>query len=217
MKKIKYSLILFLFLGLLTSCFKNDQIKPLITLKGRSIVVVPVGQNYIEPGFVAQDDRDGDISYLVKRSSLPPTDSAGLFLIRYNVIDASGNEAKEVIRKLVITQNGSTVSGVFKASDSCQPAMNENNTYFISALAGTNENFSIAGYRNLSPEFTIKAKVLGNTGQELFIPDQIINDTLYYGSGSISATGQVIDFLLVRSLSNIFKDSCRTQLVKYIQ
>jgi hypothetical protein len=216
----KFSLLLIFLLSLtFSSCFKDDKIKPIITLKGRSILTIPVGSDYIEPGFVAKDDRDGDISYLVRRSEIPKTDSAGVFLIFYNVTDASGNESTEVIRKVIVTHTATTISGIYKAFGGCNYHSVNNDNYFISAEAESPESnaLHLIGLNKLSSENFLHARVLGNTGQDIFIPSQIINDTVYFGFGSVSATSRDMSITVIKTFSNTFRDSCTTHLSKYIQ
>lgn len=74
-----------------------DDVAPNITLNGESKVVLCPNTKYIEAGYKANDEYDGDISDKVKVEVMDDE-------IRYNVIDNSGNVA-EVIRNIEYIDN----------------------------------------------------------------------------------------------------------------
>ena len=82
-----------------TSNRVEDTIAPLITLKGKSTVFIKVGDSYSDEGATATDETDGDISSEITiANSNINTSSEGSFSISYNVTDAAGNRAQQVIR-----------------------------------------------------------------------------------------------------------------------
>jgi major membrane immunogen (membrane-anchored lipoprotein) len=89
---------------LFTYCKKEDkdEIAPIITLEGTSPQYVAKDSTYIEPGYTAIDDVDGDISDLVKVKSDVNTAIEGTYNRTYNVIDKSGNSAEEVKREVIV-------------------------------------------------------------------------------------------------------------------
>jgi hypothetical protein len=90
--------------------------KPIITLNGGDITLI-VGETYIEPGFSANDDQDGDISNLVAATpdvinnpsvidtSTPDTNG---ITIEYMVTDLSGNAADPVTRTVYVLEADTT-------------------------------------------------------------------------------------------------------------
>jgi len=81
-----------------------DMVAPVITLKGADTLYVPDGQTieefrnaYVEPGFTALDDVDGDITSKVSVSAIT-TLSDYYSYISYQVSDNAGNAAKTVHR-----------------------------------------------------------------------------------------------------------------------
>ena len=89
---------------LFTYCGKEDkdEIAPIITLDGASPQYVAKDSTYIEPGYTALDDVDGDITELVKVNSNVNTAIEGSYQRTYNVIDKSGNSAEEVKREVIV-------------------------------------------------------------------------------------------------------------------
>jgi hypothetical protein len=217
---INYSLlkniILFSSLGLfLNSCFKEDNITPVITLKGDNTFTVIIGNEYIDPGFTAKDNKDGDITYLVKVTDYPNTDLSGVYYTKYNVSDASGNHAKEIIRTVFVSHNNISLSNIYSANGSCDFSYVNNENYFISVEKDESDSKTLyfKGFNNLSQENRIKAVIINNTGEILNIPSQTIQDTVYSGNGRVNNTGTEIMIDIIRE-SNAYKDSCNTTLVR---
>lgn len=102
------SFILFLVSSVLTSCIdKNlDAEIPFITLVGEPSLQLSVGDSFEDPGFIAIDNLDGDISgrVIIDYSTIDIT-TAGVYQLEYNVIDSSGNIAATVIRTVVIVES----------------------------------------------------------------------------------------------------------------
>jgi hypothetical protein len=80
-------------------CQTVDTTAPVITLLDSNPVDLNVGDTYVEPGATALDETDGDVSgNIVIDNSAVNTAVAGSYAITYNVTDASGNAASEVLR-----------------------------------------------------------------------------------------------------------------------
>lgn len=86
----------------------KDTTIPIITLNGKSDLILYVGNKYNEPGFVATDNHDGDITENVVVQGTVDTSKEGNTTITYKVSDSSGNEAtvqrKISVKKPVLTQ-----------------------------------------------------------------------------------------------------------------
>lgn len=70
----------------------KDAVAPVITLNGEADVKISTGEEYVEAGFVAADDCDGDISDKVVISGAVDTSKNGSYVIAYQVKDSYGNE-----------------------------------------------------------------------------------------------------------------------------
>jgi len=76
-----------------------DVTAPVITLNGASTINLNVGETYTEQGATASDNVDGDITANIVTGGDPvDTNSAGTYVVIYNVSDAAGNTATQVTR-----------------------------------------------------------------------------------------------------------------------
>ncbi len=82
----------------------TDQTKPVITLIGSSTLPVAIGATFTDPGATASDNVDGDLTSQIKVSGdTVDTATAGTYYIYYDVSDAAGNAAIQVIRTVVVS------------------------------------------------------------------------------------------------------------------
>ena len=82
-----------------------DATAPVITLQGESTISLNLGTAYIEPGATATDAVDDDTALsnnIVIDSSAVDVNTVGAYTVTYNVSDAAGNAATEVIRTVNI-------------------------------------------------------------------------------------------------------------------
>ena len=71
----------------------KDVVSPVITLKGEVYSTITVGTAYVEYGYVATDDCDGDITESVTVEGTVDTNTCGVYIIKYSVTDSSGNNS----------------------------------------------------------------------------------------------------------------------------
>ncbi len=93
----------------------KDLIAPVITLKGEREITLNIGETYVEPGYEAIDECDGDISTRVEVEGTVDCSTFGGYTITYKVKDSSGNEGEatrnikvEDLSAPSITLNGDT-------------------------------------------------------------------------------------------------------------
>lgn len=82
--------------------------KPVITLKGDAKITITVGSTFTDPGATATDKEDGDLTSKIVVTGQVNTGSAGTYTLKYNVTDSTGMAASEVLRTVVVSQNGGT-------------------------------------------------------------------------------------------------------------
>lgn len=88
-----------------------DVAAPVITLVGAAVVQVPVGGVFVDPGVVALDDVDGDLSgSVVVGGEVVDTSVVGSYVVTYNVADAAGNPAVEVSRTVQVVLQSLTAT-----------------------------------------------------------------------------------------------------------
>lgn len=85
-----------------------DRIKPVIELVGGDTVYILLNGSYQDAGYTAIDNYDGDISKKVSKSGKVNTSVEGEYIIKYTVVDSSGNAA-EVTRKVIVKKPVITV------------------------------------------------------------------------------------------------------------
>lgn len=84
-----------------------DTTAPVITLIGKNPFIINVRNDYVERGFIATDNYDGNLtSSVIINSTDLNTDRIGTYHITYDVMDASGNIATQVIRTVKVVSSG---------------------------------------------------------------------------------------------------------------
>ena len=73
----------------------DDPIPPELHLQGKELVVISVGDDYIEPGYSASDNCDGDITQWVRVSGGVNTFRAGKYTLTYTVKDSYDNAVSQ--------------------------------------------------------------------------------------------------------------------------
>ena len=122
MIKRTFSIFTTLILTILISgCTKPDTTAPVITLLGNNPDTLVLNQKFVEPGYSAKDEKDGDITDHVGISGLPVLnkDIAGNYLRYYSVNDATGNN-DTVVRTVVVYNQASFLSGEYSCTSNCQ-------------------------------------------------------------------------------------------------
>jgi hypothetical protein len=76
----------------------GDPVPPVLTLLGQSVIDVPSGTAYNDPGAEATDNIDGDISSSIVIDNPVNTAVVGSYTVTYNVADFAGNAAAAVTR-----------------------------------------------------------------------------------------------------------------------
>ena len=99
-KRVLLILVLTLSILLLIGCdVTPDTVHPVITLLGENPLNLNVGDEYVEPGATALDDKDGDITNkIVIGGDTVDTSVPGTYTVTYNVSDRAGNAANETTR-----------------------------------------------------------------------------------------------------------------------
>ena len=71
-----------------------DDINPVIELKGEQITKISKDKKYIEPGYIAIDEYDGDITDKVQIIGEIDTEKYGEYVLTYKVTDNSNNQTE---------------------------------------------------------------------------------------------------------------------------
>lgn len=97
--------------------FVIDKTIPVISLSGPTTVVVERGETYVEPGYSANDNYDGDITMdVVVDTSALDTNIVDSYQVTYNVSDVAGNPAVEKIRTINVEDTIGPIAPVITVS-----------------------------------------------------------------------------------------------------
>ena len=108
-KVILSFLIIFLMLGCESRSSKysttstKDTTPPTLTLKGSKKIILPINSDYKEPGFIAFDDVDKDLTSKVEINSTLDLTKVGKYKIVYSIKDSSNNQTTKVREVWVTT------------------------------------------------------------------------------------------------------------------
>ena len=102
-----------LIILLIPTSKKENKTVPTLTLKGEVTYKINQGEIYSDPGYMAYDSKDGDITSMVIVEGVVNTDVPGKYTIVYKITNSSNNtiiatrivEVKEVIKDVTITTN----------------------------------------------------------------------------------------------------------------
>jgi len=83
----------------------NDNMPPVITLKGNDTVRIEVGSSYTDAGATAFDISEGDITSSMVMTTDLDANVTGLYTVEYNVTDKSGNAAIPAIRTIIVVND----------------------------------------------------------------------------------------------------------------
>ena len=77
----------------------KDAVSPVITLNGKKEIKIGIGTAFTDPGCVAMDDCDGNLTSNVVVSGNVNTQKMGVYEVTYEVSDSSGN--KQIVTRTV--------------------------------------------------------------------------------------------------------------------
>jgi hypothetical protein len=88
--------------GLPTESLSTDTIAPVVTLVGAAAMQINIGDVFTDPGAIATDAADGDLTAKIVVTGTVDTTSAGLYTLTYSATDAAGNTGN-VSRVVTVT------------------------------------------------------------------------------------------------------------------
>lgn len=126
----------------------KDVIAPVITLTNGTSIALNRGKDFVDPGFKAVDECDGDITSAVTVEGKVDGHTYGTYTLTYRVTDSSGNigEVKRSVRIADLTAPVITLKG-------------EQSTYIKVGTAYTDPGFTASD--NIDGDMTAKVSVTG--------------------------------------------------------
>lgn len=115
--KILFPTLLFIFLIIIMSCQKKDDLAPLLTLKGSDSIVHNLNSKYVDEGATATDETDGNISSNIYIDNQVNENKIGGYTVTYHVVDQAGNEANPITRWVSVKNQGEIYSGYYSLKE----------------------------------------------------------------------------------------------------
>lgn len=84
-----------------------DEIPPVLTLIGETDIEIIARTEFVEPGYLAMDDRDGNLTEMVKVSGEVNVNRCGTYTLNYEVTDEAGNNT--TMQRMVIVKQPEVV------------------------------------------------------------------------------------------------------------
>ncbi|MFA4982907.1 MAG: DUF5011 domain-containing protein [Candidatus Micrarchaeia archaeon] len=86
-----------------------DTTRPAISLNGNPQVAVEANSNYTDAGATAADSLDGNISSRITVNGTVNTGKVGAYTLKYDVTDAAGNKAAQLVRTVTVADSAKPV------------------------------------------------------------------------------------------------------------
>ncbi|WP_462152936.1 immunoglobulin-like domain-containing protein [Pseudoalteromonas xiamenensis] len=202
----------------------SDKDKPVLTLTGGTATRVGLGETFVDPGFSALDNVDGDVTAKVAVSGSVDTSKLGSYTLIYNVSDAAGNSATATRTVSVVDTTAPVLTiplaTTVAATDASGTAAT--NTLVAAFLAGATANDALDGVlavTNDAPAVlplganTITFEAVDSSGNRasqtavLTIADQTKPVLTLNGSNAITlAVGEVYSELGANAVDNVDGD-----------
>ena len=143
---------------------QKDTEKPVIELFGDKTITIKVGDTYKEPGAVATDNVDGDITKKIKITGKVDTKKEGEYVIKYTVSDKAGNKATAERKVIVEKKEEEPKEDDNKNTPTDNNTNNDNNNYYRDTIAPI-ITFNISdAYQNICTGNSVNISVNGPYG-----------------------------------------------------
>lgn len=153
-----------------------DNISPEITLKGANNLILYEGDYYNEPGFIAVDNYDGNITDNVVVTS-NVEDKVGEYEVNYSVLDSSGNKATATRKVKILDKE--KIKGVIYLTFDDGPSSNTTKILDILKNEGVKATFFLV---NFNSSYNDIVKRIYDEGHTIGIHSYTHNYKLIYSS-----------------------------------
>ena len=181
----------------------NDQVPPKLVLLGSGTLTQIVGEAFLEPGYEAIDNKDGNITAEVIITGEINSNEPGTYELTYSVRDEAGNSSEQIERTIVVLED--SMSG-----DQIQPVLELKGSDIMQIVVGS--NFREPGYEAFDD-------VDGNITEQVLVSGDVNssksgNYNLFY---SVKDSAGNLSPLVKRTVmvSSSITDNIRPELLLY--
>ncbi len=164
----------------------NDFTAPVITLNGSATVNIQQGSSYTDAGATASDNVDGDLTASIITNGTVDPNTAGTYIISYDVTDAAGNAATQATRTVIVADTTAPVITLIGSN----PVNHEQGTVYSDPGASAVDNIdgdlsasiTVSGFvdANVAGTYTLSYNVSDAAGNNAttVTRDVIVADTI---------------------------------------
>jgi hypothetical protein len=206
--KFKSQLLILSIIGATTMSCK-DSSKPFIELNGSHNHTISLNTAYVEPGAIATDDKDGDISSAIVITGTVNANQKGEYHLYYNVADESGNDAPIAIRNVNVINDADYLEGFYIATPNCGATSQTNYSSTVSSSETQNNKIFID---QLETGTSIITSAFVNNNVITLSNQGFIGNWQYSGTGVTLPNGFALN-TTYNSISN-YSFNCETIFAK---
>ena len=146
----------------------KDVTAPELRLNGDAEITMAVGTEFVDPGYTATDDYDGDVTNKVVISGTVNNAKAGTYELTYTVSDTAGNTTSKK-RTVIFEELGNLDISMGSVLDGVTPQI---------SLKGANPYCMVKGGTYLEPGATATDNVDGNITDKIVVTNKITGNLM---------------------------------------
>jgi hypothetical protein len=191
----------------------TDTTAPVMLLSGNTKDTVSLNAPYNEPGAIATDNVDGNISANIVISGNVNVNQTGDYVRNYNVSDAAGNAAAQQTRQIHVRNDAWFLVGNYAVAPNCgsTPASNYNTSISVSSTVNRQFTFSSLLYNGTGQT---PVGILASNNTNIAVAPLNGNGSSFSASGQIISNGNITLGTAISQPNVIGQYYCTSQLVK---
>lgn len=146
----------------------KDVTAPELRLNGDAEITMAVGTEFVDPGYTATDDYDGDVTNKVVVSGTVNNAKAGTYELTYTVSDTAGNTTSKK-RTVIFEELGNLDISMGSVLDGVTPQI---------SLKGANPYCMVKGGTYLEPGATATDNVDGNITDKIVVTNKVTGNLM---------------------------------------
>ena len=146
----------------------KDVTAPELRLNGDAAITMAVGTEFVDPGYTATDDYDGDVTSKVVVSGSVDNSKAGTYELTYTVSDTAGNTTSKK-RTIIFEKLGNLEISLGSIVDGVTPQI---------SLKGSNPYCMVKGGTYIEPGATATDNVDGNITDKIAVTNKVTGNLM---------------------------------------